>query len=185
MIPGLIYESEYLSYEAQEWLLRRIDTQPWSSELKRRVQHYGYRYDYRKRSIDASMNLGPLPNWLSRLAAKVHEDGLMPEIAGQVIINEYLPGQGISAHIDCQPCFGDVIASISLGSSCMMEFRHAPTRQSVPLLLEPGSILVMSGEARYEWTHGIAARSEDVYLGRVYRRRRRVSITLRTILGES
>ena len=29
-----------------------MDARPWLSDLKRRVQHYGYKYDYRARAID-------------------------------------------------------------------------------------------------------------------------------------
>jgi alkylated DNA repair dioxygenase AlkB len=181
-IPGLIYLSDYLDQHQREWLLHKIDAQHWSTEIKRRVQHYGYKYDYRKRSIDSSMALGDLPDWLHRLAAKVQADDLMPTIADQVIVNEYLPGQGISAHIDCEPCFGSIVVSISLGSGCIMDLRQTHDLRHVPLLLESGSLLVLSGEARYDWTHGIAARSADVFQGRSYLRGRRVSVTLRTVL---
>jgi len=29
------------------------------------VQHYGYRYDYKARTIDHSMRLGELPQWVT------------------------------------------------------------------------------------------------------------------------
>jgi len=41
-----------------------------------------------------------------------------------MIANEYLPGQGISAHVDCVPCFSDRIASLSLLSPCEMVFQN-------------------------------------------------------------
>ena len=60
-IPGFIDEP----YEAE--LLAAIDAQPWLGDLKRRVQHYGYRYDYKNRRVDPSMVLGPLPDcWCCR-----------------------------------------------------------------------------------------------------------------------
>ena len=49
-IPGLIYISNYISPATAKSLLEIIDQQPWLNELKRRVQHYGYRYDYKKRA---------------------------------------------------------------------------------------------------------------------------------------
>jgi alkylated DNA repair dioxygenase AlkB len=48
----------------------------------------------------------------------------MKQEADQAIINEYQPGQGISPHVDCVPCFGPVVAAISLGSDCVMDFTH-------------------------------------------------------------
>jgi alkylated DNA repair dioxygenase AlkB len=181
-IPGLRYQANYLSEQEQEALLKKIDVQIWLAELKRRVQHYGYKYDYRKRAIDSSMALGNLPDWLTELAAKVHQAAFLPVLADQVIVNEYYPGQGIGAHVDCEPCFGDVVVSISLGSACVMDLRHLKDKRHVPILLEPGSLLMLSGEARYGWTHGIVGRYEDVHEGKSLKRGRRVSVTLRTVI---
>jgi alkylated DNA repair dioxygenase AlkB len=50
--------------------------------------------------------------------------------------------------------------------------------------LEPGSLLVLSGEARFAWTHGIAARRFDVIDGVRTARARRVSLTFRTVVLE-
>lgn len=46
-VPGLKYVTGFLSREEQKGLLEEIDKYPWSNELKRRVQHYGYKYDYK------------------------------------------------------------------------------------------------------------------------------------------
>jgi alkylated DNA repair dioxygenase AlkB len=181
-IPGLQYQPNYLDVFQQNRLLQKIDAQTWSTEIKRRVQHYGYKYDYRKRKIDNTMALGNLPDWLLEIAEKLQSEGFMSAVADQVIVNEYQPGQGISPHVDCEPCFGDTIASISLGSRCMIDFRHTTHKRHVPILLEPGSLLVFDGEARYHWTHGIVARAEDIYEGHSFKRGRRVSITFRTIV---
>jgi alkylated DNA repair dioxygenase AlkB len=61
--------------------------------------------------------------------------GLMPRVADQGIVNEYEPGQGIAPHVDCVPCFADTIASLTLGSSCLMEFTKVKTREKAPLFL--------------------------------------------------
>ncbi len=42
-IPGLTYIPEYIPPDEQSQLLDLIDRHPWSAELKRRVQHYGYK----------------------------------------------------------------------------------------------------------------------------------------------
>ena len=181
-IPGLRYEANFLTEAEQQALLAQIDAQIWLTDLKRRVQHYGYKYDYSKRAIDYSMSLGNLPDWLIPTAEKVQREGYFPGMAEQVVINEYFPGQGISPHVDCEPCFGDTIISISLGSSCVMDFRKREDKRQVAMLLEAGSLLMMSGEARYGWTHGIAGRYTDVHDGKVLQRDRRVSVTLRTVI---
>ncbi len=129
------------------------------------------------------MHIGELPEWLKRLSQKLHQDGHMPEVADQVIINEYLPGQGISSHIDCDPCFEDTIISLSLGSGCVMNFTNKFDKtKKIPVWLEPRSLVVLSGEARHEWLHGIAARKTDAWDGQKRERQRRVSLTFRKVI---
>lgn len=107
--------------------------------------------------------------------------------ARQAILNLYRPGEGITPHVDLLQRFGDGIIIVSLGSGTVMELApfvqnpglhaHRPSAdggsagdspgpeppRSAPLelWLEPRSILVMEGEARYKWTHGIPARDGD------------------------
>jgi alkylated DNA repair dioxygenase AlkB len=181
-IPGLAYVPAYLDPEAQPSLLATIDAQPWLSDLRRRVQHYGYRYDYTRKALDDSLYLGPLPDWAATLAQRLHADGFIAAVPDQLIVNEYLPGQGIASHVDCVPCFGDTVLSLSLGGPCVMDLTHISSRTAVSLLLEPGSLLVLRDAARYAWRHGIAARKSDQYAGRTIPRRRRVSLTSRTAI---
>jgi len=183
-INGLTYLPNYLNVDQQNTLIEAIDQQNWMNDLKRRVQHYGYRYDYRRRTVTPDMYLGKLPGWLSPIAKKIYADAHMPAIADQCIINEYQPGQGISAHVDCEPCFGNVIGSISLGSACVMVFQHRSNGQKAELQLEPGSMVIMTGEARYDWTHAIPARKTDKLNGETWQRNRRISITYRSVLLE-
>jgi|GEM_PF-2201343 len=40
-IQGLTYTPNYITAEQEQFLISQIDQQPWLSDLKRRVQHYG------------------------------------------------------------------------------------------------------------------------------------------------
>ncbi len=184
VISGLQYAHAYLNDAEQAEYVTIVDEQPWLDDLKRRVQHYGYRYDYKRRKVDDSMYLGPLPDWAALLAERLNHDGYAPQVPDQLIVNEYEPGQGIASHIDCIPCFGDTILALTLGSSCIMQFQHRVSKIKVPVFLEQGSLVVMQGESRYDWKHGIPARKSDVYAGRKIPRRRRLSLTFRTVLKE-
>lgn len=181
-IKGLTYLDAYISPAEAAQLLNQIDQQPWLADLKRRVQHYGYKYDYRTRQIDQSMRLGQLPVWLQPLAQRLHAEQHILATPDQVIINEYLPGQGIADHIDCEPCFGDTILSLTLGSGCMMNLTHKSSRARVSIWLAPQSLIIMQNEARYEWLHGIPARKRDVVAGEKRLRTRRVSLTFRKVI---
>ena len=183
LISGLKYVTDYLSPAQHDSLLAAIDQAPWLNDLKRRVQHYGFKYDYKFRRIDLSMKIGELPAWALEIAMDLFEKQFFQELPDQLIVNEYLPGQGIAPHIDCQPCFENTIASISLGSACVMDFAHPIRKEKIPILLEPRSLVVLQGDSRYFWTHGIAGRKTDVFEGKVFLRQRRVSLTFRkTIL---
>lgn len=183
-IPGLQYVENYFTAQEQDALITTIDKQEWLGDLKRRVQHYGFKYDYKARRIDPGMHIGELPGWAELIAGKLHSEGHFIVRPDQLIINEYLPGQGITPHIDCEPCFDDTIVSISLGSPCVMDFTNKETFEKIPVLLAPRSMVVLKGESRYNWMHGIAARKKDRYEGNIYQRDRRISLTFRkTILG--
>lgn len=180
-IPGLTYISAYITPEEESFLLKQINKQLWLNELKRRVQHYGWRYDYKARQVDSSLKIGDLPEWLQTYTDKLYSEGYFPAFPDQVIVNEYLPGQGISPHIDCVPCFTDAIASLSLGSPCIMEFTHNQTSEKIPVLLESRSLVIMQGDARYLWKHAIPARKTDKLSGKSFTRKIRVSLTFRKV----
>lgn len=181
-IPGLIYIPDFISCEEEAALLKAIDDTPWLHDLKRRVQHYGYKYDYKARTVAPDAYLGPLPNWLQLIAQKLKTKDLFPRQPDQAIVNEYLPGQGIAAHIDCAPCFDDAIASLTLGSAAMMQFTHPDTKERQELYLKERSLILLSGPARYEWQHSIPARKSDTIDSFKIPRERRVSLTFRNVI---
>ncbi len=182
-VPDSLYVPDFVSADEEAKLLADIDREPWLTDLRRRVQHYGYKYDYRSRSIDDSMCLGPIPKWLRPLRERLVERGLFSALPDQVIVNEYEPGQGIRDHVDCEPCFGPTIVSLSLGSACVMNFTERGTAHRVACLLERRSAVVLRDQARYDWTHGIPARKKDVWLGETIRRARRISLTFREVIS--
>ncbi len=159
---GLTLQQSFITSLQEEELLKEIDSRPWLNDLKRRVQHYGYKYDYRtKGKLDY---LGEIPLFLKQIDVGFYFN--------QVIINEYLQGKGISPHIDLE-IFGDTIASLSLGSSCTMDFTKGEER--VSLLLPQRSLLILTDEARYTWKHGIKGAKSNITS-------RRVSITFREVI---
>lgn len=178
-IPGLTYIPDFITQEEHDRLLRYIDAARWSTEWKRRVQPYGESYG----SLH-SLNAKPIPVWGMELVAQLYREGHTDFLCDQLLVNEYLPGQGISPHVDYNS-FDRTVASLSLGSACIMDFEHVETGEKHQLWLEPRSILIMDGEARYQWMHGIAPRKKDVWNGAPFTRGRRVSITFRKSLTPS
>ena len=175
-INGLLYLPNYLTQAEENQLTKLINKQKWDNTLKRRVQHYGYRYDYKARKVTPEMYLGKLPTWLNKIATQLVEDGLCELVSDQVIINEYQPSQGISPHIYCEKCFGPRIFSISLGSQVVMEFTHTgKEKKEIPL--ESRSLIMLYGDARWTWKHGIPSRLKDKGVVRGLR----ISLTFRNV----
>lgn len=176
-ISGLIQQAMYIDSATEADLIKHIDHSTWSHALRRRTQHYGYRYSYRDRSASEATFLGPLPKWVAKITHQLKQDLKISHSRDQVIVNEYVPGQGIAPHIDCPKSFVDPIVSLSLGAGCEMEFSRGPDKHQI--YLEPRSLLLISGEARYSWRHGIRPRKSDVVLRERRLRQRRLSLTFR------
>ena len=194
VIPGLVYQPNFIDEEHERRLVNWIDQdeRAWSNELRRRVQHYGWRYDYKARGVDPQSRLGELPPPLADLAWRLFNEKLVPQVPDQVIVNEYEAGQGIRPHIDAPMSFADGIATISLLESWEMAF-HAPGKgkgRKVTKLLERRSVAVMHRDARWKWRHEIVKRKTDPCVDEAGKRRhrprnRRLSLTFRKVLDRS
>lgn len=181
-LPGLQYIENFIDPEEEAILVNIIDKQNWLLDLKRRVQHYGYKYDYKSRKINHSMYLGALPDWINFIIERLIFREILEYPPNQAIVNEYLPGQGITPHIDCRSCFEDTIISLSLNSRCMMDFKSIINEEKHSFLLTPRSLIILKGQARYNWKHGIAARKSDRWNNQKLLRNRRISITFRNVI---
>lgn len=181
---GVVYEPGFMNTAECDSLLGLIDGRPWMNDLKRRVQHYGWRYDYSARFVTENMKAEPLPYGIRDVAERLRSRGWFTQTPDQVIVNEYEPGQGIAPHVD-RDCFGPAVATLSLGDCWPMQFipagRNADRAERQEVLLDVGSILVLTGAAREKWMHGIARRKSDGRGSDKRERQRRVSVTFRTI----
>jgi alkylated DNA repair dioxygenase AlkB len=177
LIPGLTYLPDYITPQQEGQLIAAIDRKEWLEALRRRVQQYGYEYNYRSRNLLKAENF---PRWANNFSDKLVRDEIYENRPDQLIVNEYDPGQGITDHIDHEEHFGEPIVSLSLGSAVVMQFKQA-RRKTKELLLEPRSLVILSGDARQKWTHGIPSRKTDKIDGETYKRDRRISLTFRSL----
>lgn len=178
-IPGLTYRPDYVTEEEERALLLAVDAAPWRAQWQRRTQHYGFGYPEGGSRFATPVQVAPIPEWLAAVGARLVADGLLGARVDNVVVNEYLPGQGIGPHRDV-PAYEEVV-SLSLGSPCVMDLVRLDGGAARELLLAPRSALALAGEARWGWTHGIARRRIDRWRGRRVPRGRRVSLTFRTL----
>ncbi|XP_005815060.1 alkylated DNA repair protein alkB homolog 8 [Xiphophorus maculatus] len=157
---------DFVSPEEEILLLAAVD---WSTSnqaqkaLKhRRVKHYGFEFRYDNNNVDKDKPLpAGLPEECLPVLHRCLQDGHINFLPDQLTVNQYETGQGIPPHIDTHSAFEDTILSLSLGAKTVMEFRH-PDGRVVPVVLPERSLLVMKGESRYLWTHGITPRKFDL-----------------------
>ena len=171
---------DFVTEAEESSLLGAIDGAAWLGDLRRRVQHYGYRYDYTKRNITEDDKIGELPDWSLPIADRLVADGIFSSRPDQLIVNEYEPGQGIAPHID-RDCFGPVVAAVSLGSDCMLQIYPPNNQKPFDLVVLRRSMMAYRGVGRTKYMHGIAPRKTDEQNGKKIKRGRRVSLTFRTV----
>jgi alkylated DNA repair dioxygenase AlkB len=74
------------------------------------------------------------------------------------LLNLYHNGEeGLSWHSDNEETLvkNGAIASLSLGAERKFVFKHRKTKESIPILLEHGSLLAMKGETQSHWVHSL------------------------------
>src|SRR5215203_1113469 len=113
-IPGLSYRPEYITQQQERDLTDAIDAQVWDTAWDRRRQPYGKRY-----GEPAAGKVLPIPDWGRELAERLFREGVSDRPFDQMLVNEYLPGQGIALHRDYSP-FDRTVVSLSLLSACIM-----------------------------------------------------------------
>ncbi|KAF6142632.1 hypothetical protein GIB67_015118 [Kingdonia uniflora] len=208
-ITGLYLCTHFLSFDQQSSLISAIKNEGWFTEeshnqamrfgdlpawavelseaIRVAVSSRECMHEYNEwETCDLDKEVCPLPsNLLWR-----------EPLFDQLIVNTYQPGEGICAHVDLMR-FEDGIAIVSLESTCVMQFtrgeREADNYEKgeskedhlitkIPILLTPGSLIIMSGEARYLWKHEINRNAGfQVWKGTEISQKKRTSVTLRKL----
>lgn len=123
-VPAVYYIPDFITAAEEEQLLNKIYKAPiskWKALKNRRLQNWGGVVH------EKGLLAQDLPPWLKNVTRKIYgESGLFPSEINHVLINEYLPHQGIMAHQD-GPAYVPVVAILSLGSPVVMEFVPHPS----------------------------------------------------------
>jgi len=167
-VPGFYLANNFLTISEHNFLIREIYSRPWTRDLENKnIQIYGYNY------VNPKLPEIPIPQFLFSLIQRLSDLAKFDH----VIITEYLPNTGIGPHVD-RFYWGEVIVGISLESSCTITLASTNLQllrkrnNSVDVFLPERSMYILSGEARYKYTHAINP---------IHIRSKRVSITLRSM----
>lgn len=173
---GMRYERDFLSPAEERALIEIISALPVKEmnyrgyTARRRVLSFGGSYDFQARQLN---DAPPLPQSLEPLRHKVALWlGVPPGAFTQALVAEYREGTPLGWHRDV-PQFEDVVG-VSLLNEAVMKFRPYPPLEAkktdvIRTVVEPRSIYLLRGPARWAWQHSVAPT-----------RTLRYSITLRT-----
>lgn len=159
MPDGFRYQPALISPEQERELIAHLSNLPLKPfefhgyRGNRKVQSFGYRYDYSRRK--AEWAAAP-PDFLIPLRHEVAQfANRNPEAFVQILVTEYPSGAGIGWHRD-KPEFEDIVG-VSLSSPANFRLRRKSgsgwERRSVRI--EPRSAYLLSGAVRQEWEHSI------------------------------
>ncbi|XP_013382587.1 alpha-ketoglutarate-dependent dioxygenase alkB homolog 6 [Lingula anatina] len=120
--PTIYYIPEFITEEEEKALWKSVYDAPkpkWTRLLNRRLQNWGG-LPHPKGMIAEKM-----PQWLGTYCDKIALLGVFQDkTPNHVLVNEYLPGQGIMPHTD-GPLYYPVVSNITLGSHSVLDFYHS------------------------------------------------------------
>ncbi len=178
-LPGLFIYPDLIDEEKEQQLLNEIDSQTWIVDHLRRLQYYGFRNELEKPYPLIPFPI-PMPPVIHQLSMELVEQKIIDLQPDQVIINEYVPGEGIKPHKD-RAYYENQICGVNLGSSCVMRFIKGDGVEVFDIEIPRRSVYVMQDDARKKWKHAIPPRKKDKVDGELHHRDRRVSITYRKV----
>lgn len=177
------YGKVYNSNEAQMYFDSLLKTIEWKNDeaiifgkhiiTKRKAAWYGdtnYQYTYSKITKEALL----FTKELLDIKNKVEE--LTGTTFNSCLLNLYHNGnEGMAYHSDDEKTLAAnaAIASLSFGAERKFSFQHKQTKQTISVLLEQGSLLVMKGSTQKNWLHRLPPTTRVIAP--------RINLTFRTI----
>ncbi|KEG12277.1 oxidoreductase [Trypanosoma grayi] len=207
-VPGLFVVEDFITSAEHDLIWQELkgsgaSTLEVENLARRRVAHFNRRFYYGVNKLGGEGDsVNPKPtfyDWMQQRLRNaddaVHIEGLpaavQATVCDQLTVNFYdydsdgAAAPGIAHHVDAHSPFGECVLIVSLGSHTVIEFCRHETQpvvvQPIGVFAAPRSLLLMTGDARYAWTHCIAERRVDMVTDSMppLRRGDRVSLTWR------
>ena len=170
--------------DAQHYFERLLTDIAWENDqasifgkliiTKRKVAWYGeesFSYTYSNTTKSAL----PWTKELLKLKTLVEKES--EETYNSCLLNLYHDGsEGMAWHSDGEKDLKKhgAIGSLSLGAERKFAFKHKSTKQTVPIILDKGSLLVMKGTTQENWLHRLPPTKKV--------KSPRINLTFRTIV---
>ncbi|TAH17830.1 MAG: alpha-ketoglutarate-dependent dioxygenase AlkB [Cytophagales bacterium] len=171
--------------ESQYYLHKLVENIDWKNDeaiifgrhiiTKRKVAWYGdinYAYTYSNTTKQALA-------WTKELLIlKAMVEEITETKFNSCLLNLYHNGdEGMAWHSDDEKTLekNSAIASLSLGAERKFLFKHKQTKETISILLENGSLLLMKGETQTNWLHQLPKMKKVIMP--------RVNLTFRMMVG--
>lgn len=181
----VLYYGKIMDYNQAHYFYQRLlENIDWKNDeaiifgqlitTKRKVAWYGernFKYSYSKITKEA------LPWTTELLALKQLAEEKTGESYNSCLLNLYHDGsEGMAWHSDAEKDLkkNGAIASLSFGAERKFAFKHKTTKETISLILEHGSLLVMKDEIQSHWLHRLPP-SKKI-------NKPRINLTFRTII---
>lgn len=162
-IGGVFLIKEFVNNEEELQLISMIDSrQPWvSSQEGRAKQDYGPKVSFLKQKVSVG-NFGGFPDFVINLFNRMqlnYSQQLDNFVPVEFCILEYTPERNsyIRPHYDDKWIWGDRLITVNLLSDTVLrlskEFKIPP--YEIVIKMPAKSLLILQGEARYDWHHSI------------------------------
>lgn len=191
----IYYIPNFISAEEEDEIVQKVYSAPkpkWTCLSNRRLQDYG--------GVPHKRGMIPeeIPHWLHKYMDRIKNLGFFEKMTpNQVLVNEYLPGQGIMPHLD-GPLFSPVVTTISCGSHAILNFFDNTVKRDkiCEFLLERCSLIVIKRDMYSEYLHSIDETKFDILsnkcinlkycskeykIGDILERKTRISVTIRNV----
>ena len=183
----VLYYGKIMDYSKAEFYYNRLmETIEWKNDqaiifgqlitTKRKVAWYGdthFKYSYSKITKEALL-------WTPELQElKLLVEEKTNETYNSCLLNLYHDGnEGMAWHSDGEKDLkkNGAIASLSFGAERKFAFKHKTTKETVSLILEHGSLLVMKDETQTHWLHRLPPTKKIS--------KPRINLTFRSIVRE-
>lgn len=188
------YIPNFITDEEEVLIMKHVYAAPkpkWTCLSNRRLQDYG--------GVPHKNGMIPekIPEWLQIYVNKIASFDLFAgNKPNHVLVNEYLPGQGIMPHTD-GPLFYPTVTTISCGSHTTLEIlENTAKREKIcDIFLERRSLVVLQDDVYSKYLHSISEKEEDIIVdscintkkcqqlsvGAVIKRDTRISLTIRYV----
>lgn len=183
----VLYYGKIMDYSnSQHFFNRLMESIEWKNDeaiifgqlitTKRKVAWYGetnFKYSYSKITKEALLWTPELEELKRLVEEKTNET------YNSCLLNLYHDGnEGMAWHSDGEKDLkkNGAIASLSFGAERKFAFKHKTTKETVSLMLEHGSLLVMKDQTQTHWLHRLPP-SKKIS-------KPRINLTFRTIVGK-